>query len=135
MKINTFIIVSGALLVVVIAGAVFMSATSGNNKPQKTPDSQPEGPIVTEVRMTEDSYEPAKFTIKSGQAVRFVNASKSKQLWPASNIHPSHDLYPEFDVKRGMMPGEQWVFTFRRPGNWRMHDHLYPFIKGTITVE
>lgn len=96
---------------------------------------QPEGTVAVEVKMTDDGFEPANFTIKDGQAVRFSNVSQSKQHWPASNIHPAHDLYPEFDVKRGMAPGESWVFTFRRKGLWPMHDHLMPYLKGTITVE
>ncbi len=96
--------------------------------------SQEEGEIVVEVIMGEDGYEPNNITLKNGQAVRFINASKDKR-WPASNIHPTHELYADFDPKRELNPDEKWTFTFRRKGVWRMHDHIYPYMKGIINVE
>lgn len=93
-----------------------------------------EGEIVVEVSMGNDGYDPSQINLKAGQAVRFVNTSNSKR-WPASNIHPTHELYSEFDPKRELTPGEEWTFTFRRKGTWRMHDHIYPYMKGVITVE
>ncbi len=94
----------------------------------------PEGPVVVDVMMGDDGYVPNIFEIKAGQAVRFTNTTKSGR-WPASNLHPTHKLYPEFDPKRALEPGESWTFTFRKKGTWRMHDHLYPYMKGTITVD
>lgn len=92
------------------------------------------GKVTAKIIMQDDKYTPNEVTIKAGEAIIFVNKSSSNR-WPASNIHPSHELYPEFDPKRELKPGESWTFTFKNTGKWRMHDHLAPYIKGIITVE
>ncbi len=84
--------------------------------------------------MGDDRYEPNEITITAGEAVSFINNS-SKDRWPASNIHPTHELYPEFDPRCPVKSGESWTNVFDRAGEWRMHDHLSPFIKGKITVQ
>lgn len=85
------------------------------------------------VRITDSGFEPSQLEIKQGEAVVFINDGQD-QHWPASDIHPTHGLYPEFDVKRGLAPGERWLFTFAQAGDWTMHDHLYPQFLGKITV-
>ncbi|MBI5134413.1 MAG: cupredoxin domain-containing protein [Candidatus Taylorbacteria bacterium] len=84
--------------------------------------------------MTEKGYSPATTTIKRGEAVRFVNATDDAYLWPASNLHPTHELYPEFDPREPVGPGEEWEFVFEEAGEWTYHDHLKPRIRGTISV-
>lgn len=87
----------------------------------------------TKVDMFDDRFEPTQITVKQGEEIEFIN--KGKELhWPASNFHPTHELYPEFDPKKGIKPGESWKFRFGKSGMWRFHDHLYPHIHGTITV-
>ena len=78
-------------------------------------------------------FSPAQVTIKKGDTVVFQNKS-DVLFWPASNLHPSHGLYPEFDPKQGIPPGESWSFTFENPGRWRFHDHLQPVAAGEIYV-
>ncbi len=84
--------------------------------------------------MTERGYSPATTTIKRGEAIRFVNATTDAYLWPASNLHPTHELYPEFDPREPVGPGEEWEFVFEEAGEWTYHDHLKPRIRGTISV-
>lgn len=85
------------------------------------------------IEMTDDSYKPADITINTGDAVIFQNAGDSDR-WPASNIHPTHEIYPEFDPRRPITPNKGWLFIFDKAGVWKYHDHLDPRITGTITV-
>ncbi len=121
---------SGALILVAI-----IVSTSSDAVTAPAPSSKlPQGEVAVEVTMGPDGYQPSTVTLKAGQAIRFVNSSDDKR-WPASNIHHSHDIYPEFDPKKELAPGESWSFTFRQKGSWRMHDHLFPYMKGIVTVE
>ncbi len=85
------------------------------------------------MHMTDSSYEPKDLTITVGDTVTFENAGLEDK-WPASNIHPTHAIYPEFDPQRPIPPGESWSFTFSKVGVWKYHDHLTPTLVGTITV-
>jgi plastocyanin len=84
--------------------------------------------------MGDDEYTPSDVTIQKGQTVVFKNESVDWR-WPASNLHPTHDIYPQFDPKEPVAPGDTWSFQFDQAGDWRMHDHLAPYITGTITVK
>ena len=88
----------------------------------------------TVIEFKNGQYNPSKITIKQNQKVTFVNQS-DQDIWPASNIHPTHSIYPEFDPQKPVKPGQSWSFTFTKAGIWRFHDHLSPEITGTITVE
>lgn len=89
---------------------------------------------VTVIHMEDDRFDPQGVTIKQYGVVVFENID-TKDHWPASNIHPSHGIYPEFDPKKPIKAGESWQFKFEKSGKWKFHDHLYPSLKGTITVE
>ena len=52
----------------------------------------------------ENGYEIKDFTIKKGQTVVFKNLTADGNFWPASNIHPTHQIYPEFDPKEPIPP-------------------------------
>lgn len=84
--------------------------------------------------MKEDAYEPKNLTIHVGDTVIFKNVSTDDR-WPASNIHPTHEVYPAFDSGKPVTPGANWEFQFTQEGVWRYHDHLVPALTGTITVE
>ena len=86
------------------------------------------------MKMSETGFSPSKLSIRAGQTVVFENAGQ-REHWPASNIHPTHGIYPEFDSKSGVPPGGSWAFTFTKPGIWRCHDHLFPETACTVTVE
>ena len=85
------------------------------------------------ISMRQDEYVPSEITIKKGQTIVFKNES-NEWRWPASNLHPTHDIYPEFDPKEPVGTGKSWAFRFDKSGSWSMHDHLAPYITGTITV-
>jgi plastocyanin len=86
------------------------------------------------VHMTETGFEPRSVLVPPRTMVIFENVS-STDRWPASNIHPTHAIYPEFDPQTPILPGKSWEFTFTKVGDWKMHDHLHPELTGSITVK
>lgn len=105
--------------VIALFGVCFFAL---NNKPNR----------VTIV-LTEKGFVPEQVTIKKGGTVTF-KTRLNKEFWPASNIHPTHTIYPEFDPKRALKPTETWSFTFQRTGDFRFHDHLSPNNTGVVSV-
>lgn len=112
----------GIILVILlgIAGASFLLGIFDNRE------------TVT-VIMKDDGFEPSELTVEKGTRVEFVNEGENDH-WPASDFHPTHGIYSEFDPLEGVPPGARWSFDFDKAGKWRMHDHLFPGYRGTITV-
>ncbi|OGZ44908.1 MAG: hypothetical protein A3C84_00975 [Candidatus Ryanbacteria bacterium RIFCSPHIGHO2_02_FULL_48_12] len=113
-------IVGGVVLLLILGGAFVYAHVR----------SLPAGPTI---RMTKNGFEPEEVTIQKGMRVTWVNED-SVPRWPASNLHPTHGIYPEFDPLEGIPPGASWSFVFDRVGSWRFHDHLLPQMKGTVYV-
>lgn len=86
------------------------------------------------IEMTEEGFSPQSVTLDESSAVIFINKD-TKDRWPASNIHPTHELYPEFDPKKPIRIGESWPFKVQRKGEWKFHDHLIPHFRGVMKVE
>lgn len=126
------VIAVGAIIIVILLGLLFFLPTQ---KKSSTPASQitNDSNSVTVV-MNEDGFSETEVTIKQGQTIIWQNNDQDFR-WPASNVHPSHEVYPEFDPKEPIPPGESWSFTFDEAGEWQFHDHLKPYFTGTITVE
>ena len=76
-------------------------------------------------------FVPERLEIVTGDTVTFVNES-DYGVWPASNIHPTHEIYPEFDPLREIPPGGVWSFKFTRNGTWRYHNHSFASETGVI---
>lgn len=85
------------------------------------------------VRMNAEGFFPESVRIKKGQSVTWLNEG-GQPHWPASDLHPTHGIYPEFDPQEPITPGESWTFTFTKLGVWRYHDHLRPILRGIIEV-
>ena len=79
------------------------------------------------------TFNPIRLDINLGDVVRFENLS-SDPMWPASNIHPTHEIYSKFDPKRAVAAGDSWFFKFDRSGFWRYHNHLAPNISGLVVT-
>jgi plastocyanin len=88
---------------------------------------------TTHIVLRPFGFSPKLVRVPQGTTITFINQTK-KNMWPASNFHPTHTLYQEFDARAMVPPGQSWSFTFTRPGHWRYHDHLGPQIGGEITV-
>lgn len=105
-------------------------------------------PKTLTINMTESGFTPGEITIKAGDTVIFRNQG-NRLHWPASAIHPTHELYPGssiskcgtseadsiFDACRGLQLGQSFSFTFNIKGTWLYHDHLNSSLKGTIIVQ
>ncbi len=87
-----------------------------------------------QIVLSEKGFTPKEITIRQGDTVRF-KTTRGKPFWPASNLHPSHLLYSEFDPKEPVEPDSSWSFRFDKKGVWGFHDHLFPYYRGKITVQ
>ena len=63
------------------------------------------------------SVSPVRSVLHPGHIVAPVNASDSAK-WPASNIHPTHEIMSEFDAGKSVAPGGFWVFEFADSEFW-----------------
>ncbi|MBI4088440.1 cupredoxin domain-containing protein [Candidatus Kaiserbacteria bacterium] len=81
---------------------------------------------------TERGFKPSVIQIHKGDTVVFV--STGAEFWPASDVHPTHGIYSEFDPRTALQPHEQWKFRFDKAGVWSFHDHLEPQMRGKILV-
>lgn len=98
------------------------------------PDNGKTGVVFQEILLTEEGFEPREAYVRPGGTVLF-SANHERSFWPASNLHPQHDIYPAFDPKRALGPGEMWSFTFTEAGTYGYHDHLRAYFNGVIYVE
>lgn len=89
--------------------------------------------IVYEVKLTENGFEPSQVRVAVGDIVRFTT-TRTASFWPASDLHPTHEIYPEFDPKQPVAATASWQFTFTRAGTWKYHDHLFPLYRGVVVV-
>lgn len=83
--------------------------------------------------MDESGFDPQEVTITEGTTVTFVNNGQANH-WPASDVHPTHEVLPEFDSERGLATGESYSYTFTEEGTWQCHDHLFARLTCTINV-
>ena len=85
------------------------------------------------IELRDDGFYPQELIIRKGEMVTFIT-TQDNFFWPASNLHPYHTIYPEFDPKEPIKPNNSWSFRFDRAGKWKYHDHLAPIYKGKIIV-
>lgn len=88
----------------------------------------------TKVNYTSAGFTPQTVTIKKGDTVTFENKT-GKRSSVASNTHPTHLIYPEFDQYKTDQRGkDEFTFTFTKVGTWEYHDHLNAGMGGTVVV-
>lgn len=121
-------IIIGFIAVLMLASAAYYVGRDAVRE-----EAQPKTAAVV-VTMTDEGFSPAEFTIRKGERVDFVNGSATNSYWPASDLHPTHEIYSAFDPQKPIGPGETWSFVFEEVGRWKMHDHLHANIRGEITV-
>lgn len=120
-------ITAGTIVILLLFGAsVYLLRQLKENEMPKT--------VAVVVLMNDEGFSPSEFSIKVGERVDFVNTSTVTEYWPASDLHPTHDLYTQFDPREPILPGSTWSFVFVKKGQWRMHDHLHPDKRGKIIV-
>ena len=135
MKIKFYLFLVAILALVAFGGAQFFSDRFFVEKSQEASVLQSSAnPVDVVIVMAEEGFEPAEVIVKKGQTISWENNSVDWR-WPASNLHPTHFIYPEFDPLEPIAPGKSWAFTFEKVGEWRFHDHLKAYMVGTIIVE
>ena len=100
------------------------------------------------IEMSSSGFSPNSIEIEVGTKVNFLNVG-TRNIWPASDHHPTHTVYPDsgitkcgtseeeniFDSCKGISPGETYSFVFNEIGTWDYHDHLRSSLSGTIIVK
>lgn len=87
----------------------------------------------TVVTYTDKGFAPSPVTVKVGSVVSFVNESGGG-MWVASDPHPQHSIYPEFDQKISVGKGQTYEFAFAKVGTWKYHNHMKPEDTGSVVV-
>lgn len=116
-----------------IFGLIAVGLTLWLLKPHQANQASTPSSEGTQILMTEKGFEPEILTIKAGTKITFTNKDNTYR-WPASDLHPTHTIYPEFDPKQPIEPEKSWLFTFNRVGQWNYHDHLSPLVTGKVIV-
>jgi len=148
-KIPKTTIIIAILVVVIIALIIILLTKSQQSEispgvPFPSPQTLPGNTI--EIRS--GGIFPGVIVISAGETVNFINRDNRPHR-PASDIHPTHRLYPgsgiekcgtpdqsnNFDACRGLAQGEFYSFTFNEVGSWSYHDHLNPGLRGIIIVQ
>src|SRR3989338_4414746 len=101
---------------------------SGEGESKKEP-----APKTYVIEMRAMGFTPQTLDIKNGDTVQFVNKGTTI-MWPASAVHPTHDVCPGFDAHGGVKLGETYSHTFNEPLDCPFHDHLNPSLNGKISV-
>ena len=94
----------------------------------------PPAPAEAKVEYTEAGFNPSTLRVLVGTKVTFVNKS-AKDMWVASDPHPSHTICPGFDAMKGYKKGESFSYTFPKSAECPFHNHLSPRDKGSIEVK
>ena len=97
-----------------------------------SPTPTPENQTVT-VTFTNGGASPNMVNIRIGNTVKFVNNDDTPR-WPASGVHPTHQICPGFDALHGLAKGESYSFAFKVAKTCPFHDHLNPSLHGQIVV-
>lgn len=85
------------------------------------------------IKMVPEGFTPSNIEITQGDTITFTNDDTGPR-WPASNIHPTHEIYSDFDSKGPVEPGDSWSFKFTKSGQWKFHDHIKAEFVGDIKV-
>lgn len=85
------------------------------------------------VILSSNGFQPKQVVIRRGDKVTFVSEG-FESFWPASSMHPNHSIYPEFDSGKPIAKNDSWSFVFDTVGMWDYHDHIRPYLGGTVVV-
>ena len=124
MRFSSFKILSLLLLIIAVVGVSIFFFDVGDKESVRE----------YHVELQDSGFSPEKIIISKGDKIIFTS-KRAKSFWPASNLHPSHTIYSEFDPKEPIASDEHWSFQFNKIGTWRYHDHLTPLYKGEIIVQ
>lgn len=94
------------------------------------------------ITYTDAGFDRPNIIIGAGSSVTWISKRSDPQrpTWVASDVHPEHTVYPEFDQGRALgyepLPKDKtYTFKFEKTGRWEYHDHYDPGKKGVVTVQ
>lgn len=134
------------IILAVILGAVLITAMAvilSQPIPRQKDDTEVASsdaptPANFTVSYSNEGFEPERVTIPRGTKVTFKN-NTDIPLYVASDPHPDHTDYPEFDTGAALQrlpgPGEDFSFVFDKPGAWKYHNHTASEHVGVMIVE
>lgn len=85
------------------------------------------------VTYTADGYSPDQLEVPLGATVVFKNEF-TVPMWTASDPHPTHTDYAEFDSKQNIGTGESYSFIFTKSGTFGYHNHARSIDRGVVRV-
>ena len=142
--IKTAFVLSGLILLGAGCGrqAAQQDAPATSSVTQSVEVKAPEGTKATVnviskeavMEYREGVFNPATLRVLAGTKVTFVNKG-TKEVWPASGRHPTHDICPGFDALKTLKSGETYSYLFNKPTECPFHNHVAPAEKGKIEVK
>lgn len=131
-------ILIGAVILIVVIGAVVLMAGKGSYQTPATQTPSPTTEITasaqqTTVTLTQSGFEPATVTVKAGAKVIWTNSS-GKLATVDSAGHPAHLAYPPLNLGE-LSDGSQVSLVFDKAGTYKYHNHLNPSQIGAVVVE
>jgi plastocyanin len=129
---KSFVLVAIVVIAIAISG-VFLLFRYSDFINGKNSVVDMAGKSEVSIVLTANGYEPREVKIDKGTTVTF-STTRDNRHWPASNLHPSHDIYSELDPKLPLDPEESWSFIFVKEGIWGFHDHIRSYFTGVIYV-
>lgn len=109
------------------------SMTSSSSS-RSSSSSSKYAPVTYIITYTDNGFQPSFLRIRLNDIVKFRNQS-TIGMWVASNPHPEHSDYSEFDQKKSVNPGGEFSFTFKRVGVWGFHNDVKISSQGVISVD
>lgn len=118
----------GTVIITIGVALFFILQSAAEDSPL---DMREKGEVS--IVLTDEGFRPAQVRITPGTKVIF-STTRSGDFWPASNAHPAHSIYPEFDPKLPIEPSDTWTFV-PKAGVWGYHDHVRSYFTGILYVE
>lgn len=100
---------------------------------EETDTNTDEAQVAATITYTDDGFEPANITVKSGDVIRVENKS-SMPLSFNSDDHPAHTEQNDLNVNDVPRGGSR-TFTVNERGTWGFHNHDNAIHTGKIIVE
>jgi plastocyanin len=122
------LIIVGIVVVIGVAWLAFMMP-----KQSKPASPAATGNSSATITYTDNGFEPATTTVKSGQSVIFKNSSSSG-IQIDSNPHPVHTDDTDLNVG-AIAAGASKIATLTKSGTFGFHNHLQPSNQAHITIQ
>src|SRR3989338_5448724 len=126
---SKFIRVSFALSGIILLGAGCAKYGTAPQTPAAEEAAPYAGPtsVAPEaiIEYRNGTFNPSTLRVLMGTTVTFVNKG-TREVWPASGKHPTHDICPGFDSLKSLKQGESYSHVFDKVVECPFHNHLVP---------